>query len=311
MTFQQLEYIVAVDRSRHFVNAATVCGVTQSTLSSTIAKLEQEIDVIIFDRSKHPIEPTPMGKKIIEQAEVILRNSSQLRELVQSERNEERGKLFLGMIPSVAPVIVPKFCRMINDSAPGIEVHTYEQEAMPLIDRLQRSELDMIIVDSADIADTNLLGIDLYTERFMVYASGASQLANRETIRPEDLMDGNIWTLRSFHDRYPQLTEVTHQKSMNHHTFLDSGGLSTLVSAVDMNGGFTLLPETFASALNDEQRQRLHKVSSGKFFRTISLGIRREYVRERMLNIVTDAVKRIIPHELLDMRITKFDKVKL
>ncbi|MBP5717102.1 MAG: LysR family transcriptional regulator, partial [Bacteroidales bacterium] len=245
MTFQQLEYIVAVDKSRHFVNAATACGVTQSTLSSTIAKLEQEIDVIIFDRSKHPIEPTPMGKRIIQQAEVILHNSSQLRAMVQNEREEVQGQLQLGMVQSVAPVLFPQFGRWLSMQAPSLQTHIHERMPHFLIEALQRSELDMIIVDTADLRDTNLLSIDLWTERFMLYAADAHPLHNRENVRPEEMMDGNIWTLRSFHDHYTQLTEVTHQSTLRS-TYLESGSLQTLIAAVDANGGFTLLPEIFS-----------------------------------------------------------------
>lgn len=312
MTFQQLEYIVAVNKTRHFVNAATECGVTQSTLSATIAKLEQEIDVVIFDRSKKPIEPTPMGKAIIERAEIILHNSSELRDLAFNERNASRGKLLLGMLPSVASVIFPRFVGKVSELAPGLEVHTFSHQPMTLVNKLLCSELDMIITDNPNIADNNnILTIDLYTERFVVYASDTCPLATRESLRPEDLMSGDIHTLRSFHDHYPQLTEVTHQKTINRQITLDSGSLSTLVSVVDANGGFTILPETFGACLSPEQRQRMRRINSGKFFRTISLGIRSDYMRERMLNIVTDAVRHIIPSDMLDSRITKFDKVKL
>lgn len=310
MTFQQLEYIVAVDKSRHFVNAATACGVTQSTLSSTIAKLEQEIDVIIFDRSKHPIEPTPMGKRIIQQAEVILHNSSELRAMVQSERDDVQGQLRLGMVPSVAPVLFPHFGRWLSMQAPTLATHIYERAPHYLIEALQRSELDMIIVDTADLKETNLLSIDLWTERFMLYAANGHPLHNRENVRPEEMMDGNIWTLRSFHDHYTQLTEVTHQPTLRQ-SFLESGSLQTLIAAVDANGGFTLLPEIFSRCLSAEQCKGMHPVSSGKFFRSVSLAFRPDYMRERMLNIVIDAVKRIIPQELLSSRITKFEKIKL
>lgn len=310
MTFQQLEYIVAVDKSRHFVNAATACGVTQSTLSATISKLEQEIDVVIFDRSKHPIETTPMGERIIRQAEVILHNSAQLRAMVQNEKDEVQGQLLLGMIPSTAPVLFPQLGRVITTSAPNLQLHIHEHNSTKLIEQMQRSELDLAIMDSADIKDTNLLSIDLWTERFVLYASESHPLRNRETVRPEEMLDGNIWTLRAFHDHYPQLTEVTHQNTLRH-TFLESGSLHTLVAAVDANGGFTLLPEIFSTCLSAEQRKGLHNVNSGKFFRTISLAVRQDYLREGMLNVVIGAIKRIIPNELLSSRITNFEKIKL
>lgn len=311
MTFQQLEYIVAVDKYRHFVNAATACGVTQSTLSSTIQKLETEIDVIIFDRSKHPIEPTPMGRQVIQQAEVILHNSSELRQLAQSERDEERGRLNMGMVGSVAQVVFPDFVRRLRMSAPNLEPHVTEDSAVNLIGQLQRSEIDMLIISSGEVLDTNLLTIDLWTERFVLYVSPASAVSHIESPRPEDLRDGDIWTLRAFHDSYPQLTEVTHQQSNLHQCHLEAGNLQTLIATIDANGGYTLIPETYALALNEEQRRNIRKINSGKFFRTVCLAIRQDYMRERMLNVVTDAIKAIIPPDLLSTRLKNFDKVKL
>jgi len=310
MTFQQLEYIVAVDSTRHFVNAATACGVTQSTLSSTIQKLEQEIDVVIFDRSKHPIEPTPMGRQVIQQASIILHNSSMLRELAQSERNEERGKLFIGMMPEVSQVLYPRMAAIIKSEAPNIEPHIQALPPAQLINMLQRSELDMVIVSTADIEDTNLLSVDLWTERFVLYISPASALYNRENIRPEDLLIGDMWVMRDFHDSYPQLTEVTHSETM-HTCFLDCGNLPTLIATVDANGGFTLIPEICAQFLSPEQQKNIRRVNSGKFFRSVVLAIRKDFLREGMLNIITNTVKRIIPSEMLSNRLSNFDKVKL
>lgn len=311
MTFQQLEYIVAVDKYRHFVNAATACGVTQSTLSTTIQKLEQEIDVTIFDRTKHPIEPTVMGKRVIQQAEIILHNSSDLRQLAQSERDEEHGRLNIGMVGSVAQMLFPSFVRKLHVSAPHLEPHVVEENPINLIGMLQRSELDMLIISASDVSDTNLLSIELWTERFVLYVSPASFVSHIENPRPEDLRDGDIWTLRAFHDRYPQLTELTHQPSNLHQCHLEVGNLQTLIATIDANGGYTLIPETYALALSPEQRRNIRKINSGKFFRTISLAIRQDYMRERMLNVVTDAIKAIIPQELLSNRLKNFDKVKL
>ncbi|MDO4496352.1 MAG: LysR family transcriptional regulator [Bacteroidales bacterium] len=310
MTFQQLEYIIAVDKSRHFVNAATACGVTQSTLSSTIQKLEAEIDVIIFDRSKHPIEPTPMGRQVIQQAEIILHNSSMLRQMVKSHREEERGQLRIGMIPDVAQVVFPPFARIVKENNPLVEPHIHALPPAALINMLQRSELDMVIVSAGDILDTNLLSFDLWTERFVLYVSPASVLYNRENLRPEDLQNGEIWVLRDFHDSYPQLTEVIHRETM-HTSFLDCGNLPTLISAVDVNGGYTLIPETCAQFLSAEQKSNIRRVNSGKFFRTTVLAIRKDFMREGMLNIVTNAMKRIIPREMLSSRLLNFDKVKI
>ena len=111
MTLQQLEYIIAVDQYRHFVRAAESCHVTQSTLSMMIQKLEQELEISIFDRDIHPIQPTQIGQKLIEQAKIILYNARQFKEIAESERKQESGSIVLGIIPTVAPYILPQlFC---------------------------------------------------------------------------------------------------------------------------------------------------------------------------------------------------------
>lgn len=305
MTFQQLEYIVAVDNNRHFVNAATACGVTQSTLSTTIAKLEQEIDVVIFDRSKHPIEPTELGKRIISQAKVILHNSQQLREMVRFEKESDAGNLFLGIIPSVSSYLYPSMTRLLRQDCPNVHSTVTEDYAETLIDKLQRAELDMAILASTEIKDTNLYEIELYTERFLVYVSPASPLWNRECLRPEDLQDGGIWAMRSFHDHYPQLASITHRES-RHTTTLDYGNLHTLINLIDTNGGYTIIPELYKRALTPEQQQNVRPIQGPRFFRSISLVIRQDYMRERMLNIVADAVKRVVPAEMFNQRLLKY-----
>lgn len=305
MTFQQLEYIVAADEHRHFVNAATACGVTQSTLSTTIAKLEQEIDVVIFDRSKHPIEPTVLGQRIINQAKVILHNSQQLRDLVINEKTSDKGRLLLGMIPSVAPYLYPTMARFMKANYANIHTTVTEASADQLIEKIQRSELDMAIVAGADIKDSNLLEIELFTERFVLYTSPASSLWQREWIRPEDMLGGDMWSLRSFHDRYPQLTPFAHREEL-HTTTFDSGGLITLVHLVNQNGGYTILPELMRKVLTPEEQRNMKPIQGPKFFRTISLVIRQDYMRERMLNIVADAVKQVVPAEMLNSRLQKY-----
>lgn len=305
MTFQQLEYIVAVDTHRHFVNAATACGVTQSTLSTTIAKLEQEIDVVIFDRSKHPIEPTALGQRIISQARVILHNSQQLRDLVLNEKTSDKGNLFVGIIPSVAPYLYPAMAKVMRKEFPGVQISVTEAFAEQLIERMQRAELDMAIVSGSEIKDTNLYEIELYTERFLLYVSPTSPLWAREWVRPEDLYDGGIWAMRAFHDHYPQLATITHKETF-HNATLDQGSLLTLIHMVNTNGGYTLIPELFKNALPPEQQRNLRPIQGPKFFRTISLVIRHDYMRERMLNIIADTVKQIVPREMLKERILKF-----
>ena len=134
MNLQQLEYIVALDNHRHFVKAAEACGVSQPTLSSLVQKLEEELDVIIFDRKSKPIQPTEIGKKIIDQARIVLYQTKSLKEITLSERELETGALHLGIIPTVAPYIVPKLFKKIHESYPFIELHISEMQTSVIID---------------------------------------------------------------------------------------------------------------------------------------------------------------------------------
>ena len=118
MTLQQMEYIVALDKYRHFARAAESCGITQSTLSSLIQKLETELDVTIFDRNSHPIKPTQLGEEIINQAKILLFNASQIEEIVSTHKGESIGKVRMGIASTIAPYILPKMFKHLSKEHP-------------------------------------------------------------------------------------------------------------------------------------------------------------------------------------------------
>ena len=141
MTLQQLEYIVALDKYRHFVKAAESCHVTQSTLSMMVQKLEQELEISIFDRKAQPIAPTEIGTRLIDQAKVILYNAKQFKELALTEVQQESGKVTLGIIPTVAPYILPKLFKVLQDKNPNINLHVKEITTAEIINQLEKAEL--------------------------------------------------------------------------------------------------------------------------------------------------------------------------
>ena len=128
MTLQQLEYIVALDKHRHFVLAAEACGLTQPTLSAMIQKLEEELDVKIFNRNRKNISPTIIGEKIIRQAKVTLNESNRIIEVVADETNSMSGSLRIGILPTIAPYIVPDFIYHFKNSFPNVNLSIYEKE---------------------------------------------------------------------------------------------------------------------------------------------------------------------------------------
>ena len=161
MTLQQMEYIVAVDKYRHFVRAAEACGVTQSTLSSMIQKLETELDMQIFDRNSHPVRPTAQGENVIRQAQVILYNVAQMKEMVLSERMQESGELHLGVIPTIAPYIIPKLIRHMHSHYPHVQLRLLEARTAVLVEKLERAEIDVALL-STPLDNPKLLEIPLF-----------------------------------------------------------------------------------------------------------------------------------------------------
>ena len=142
MNIQQLEYIIALDTHRHFVKAAETCFVTQATLSTMVKKLEEELGVKIFDRSKLPIIPTETGKKIIAQAKNMLQESHQLQEIVQEQKGKVTGELRIGIIPTLAPYLLPLFLNSFLKKYPELKLKISELTTDEIIHKLERLELD-------------------------------------------------------------------------------------------------------------------------------------------------------------------------
>jgi LysR family hydrogen peroxide-inducible transcriptional activator len=304
MTIQQLEYVVAVDKYRHFINAAKACGITQSTLSSMIQKLENELDVIIFDRNSHPIVPTNIGEKIINQAKIIIYNSSQLTEMVMGERTKSEGQIKLGIIPTVATYILPNLFKEILNNYPNIKLNVTETQTSNIITQLQRAELDMAIL-ATPIDNDDLLEIPIYYERFLAYISPLEEIYKQKEIKSSTMNIDNMWILKEGHCFRNQILNFCNQNS-NFKPFYEAGNIDTLVKIVDKNKGYTIIPELHIELLNSEQKKNVRPLVSPQIVREISIVVRRDYVRETLLNHLAEILKTIIPEHMIDERLKKF-----
>lgn len=304
MTLNQLEYIVAVDKFRHFVRAAESCNVTQSTLSSMVHKLENELDVIIFDRNSHPVEPTKIGEKIISQAKVLLYNAEQLKELVLSELNQDEGNVKIGIIPTVAPYILPKLFKEIRKSNPQLSIEVTEAMTENLLRKLRQADLDMIIA-STPLEQEDLLEIPIYYEKFLAYICPGEPLFKENPVEAADIPSSHLWVLKEGHCLRNQVLNICNQKSAFSSAY-EAGSIDTLVRIVDDNGGYTIIPELHVNFLNEKQRQNVRKIVNPEPVREVSIVIRQDFVKERILNIISDSLKKIIPEEMIDSRLKKF-----
>ena len=304
MNIQQLEYIVALDKYRHFQRAAESCGVSQPTLSALIQKLEEELDLILFDRKSHPISPTDSGRAVIDQARVVLYHIAQLKEMTRKEKEMDCGTIRIGIIPTVAPYVLPRLFKQMQRMFPQIELRAYELRTAVIIEQLRKAELDMAIL-ATPLEQPDFLEVPLYYEKFAAYVSPDEELYNEEEIVASEMPTQHLWVLKEGHCMRNQVFNFCQTRS-DYSTSYEAGSIDTLIKIVDENGGYTIIPELHLPLLHDNQQQHIRQLSAPTPVREISLIIRQDYVRERLVNAVAEAVKAIIPDEMLDTRLKKF-----
>ena len=298
MTLQQLKYIVAIDEYQHFGKAAEACGLTQSTLSLMVKKMEEELDIRIFDRDAHPVTATEIGRKVIDQAKVALYNVDQIAEITRAEKSIISGPLKIALISTVAPVLVPGLFKYVNTHHPAISLQTEEMLTETILDRLRKAEVDMGIL-SGPVNEPGLLEIPLYHERFLAYVSPHNPAYAQESIRAESLYSQPVWIIKDGL-KLMDPSELKNGEKITYERFFEGGRVGLLIQIVNSNGGITIIPETHTDLILYSHQSGLRPIVDPEPKRTVSLVIRNDYIHESKLNLVLDAVRTIIPGGLLD-----------
>lgn len=304
MTLQQMEYVVAIDKYRHFAKAAQSCGISQSTLSALVQKLETELDVAIFDRKSHPVKPTAVGEEIISRARRVLFNAAQVRELVATRKGESVGKVALGIISTAAPYLLPRMFSYLSARHPDIRLHVEEERVTTIVSKLERGELDVALM-ATPVSNPELLEIPIYRERLMAYVSPQSPLYAEKTLQTDTLPAESVWTLREGYCPNRGMFNFCNNLTGRHAVY-EAGSVETLIRIVDQNGGYAIIPELHVPLLSESQQANVRTITDPDPAREISLVVHRNFVRQRLLNILADAIKTIIPAPMLDQRIKKF-----
>lgn len=295
---------MAVDKYRHFAKAAESRGVSQSTLSALIQKLEAELDVSIFDRNSHPVKPTAVGEEIISRAKLLLFNAAQVKELVASRKGESVGKVSLGIISTVAPYLLPKMFRYMSENHPDIELRVEEARVSTILSQLERGELD-IAVTATPVSNEELLEIPLYRERLMAYVSPDEAIYNEEDLHTDRLPEENVWVLREGYCPNRGIFPFCNRRAARQSVY-EAGSVETLIKIVDENGGYAIIPELHVPLLRKCQQANVRALTNPEPSREIAFVVHRNFVRERLLNILADAVKSVIPPAMINSRLEKF-----
>lgn len=295
MTLQQMEYIVAVDEYGHFGKAADACGITQPTLSLMIKKLEDELDVVIFDRESHPVRPTEMGRRVIDKAKVILFNSKQMVEMTRNEKELTSGDVKIAMISTVAPVLVPGIFKYVSVNYP--QVHPIVQESLSetILARLKKAELDMGIVVSP-VNDPDLLEIPLFHEKFLAYVSPSYPLYEKTDLESTSILNHPIWIMKDGLRQFDR-SMLAPGERFSYDKMYEGGRAGTLIFIVNEIGGMTILPELHTNLILYSMQANLRPIVNPEVSRKLSLVIRKDYVHEKLLNVIIEAVRNTIPPE--------------
>lgn len=304
MTLQQLKYIIAIDRYRSFAKASEACKVSQPTLSAMLQKLEEELDVRIFERSNKSVTPTPIGEKIIRQAERAIAESSRIEELVVENKGVISGALTLSVGPTIAPYILPQFIRNYVERYPFVELSVRELKAKEMIASLLRGEIDAGIAISGN-STSDIYEIPLYTEAFWVYLA-ESCWRKLPVFKPENLEHENMWIMKDAQCLRDSAFSFCKARNKGRRIY-EAGSIDTLVRIVDENGGFTIIPEMHLPLLSEHQRTNVRRIEGDYLSqRRVSLYIKGDFIRERMLNTVTDTLKLFMPEKMMEERIKKY-----
>lgn len=304
MNLQQLRYIIAVNRFRNFAKAADACNVTQPTLSAMIVKLEEELDLRIFERTNKSVTPTNAGLKIIRQAESVLMEVDRIGEILSEDKGMIGGKFNLSVGPTIAPYILPKFIKQYRESFPAVDLTIKELKVDFMLDALLKNEIDAGIAIS-DNAKQGVLEIPLYTEKFFVYLA-ESCWRKLPVFKPENLEHESMWIMKEAQCLRDSAFSFCKARSKGHHIY-EAGSIETLIRIVDENGGYTIIPEMHLPFLTEKQRNNVRKIEGDHLSqRRISLYIKDDYIRQRMLNTIVDTLKAYMPEGMLSEGIIKY-----
>lgn len=302
MTLTQLNYIVAVDKYRHFATAAKKIFITQPTLSMQIQKLEDELGVRIFDRSKSPVIPTEIGKEIIKQAKVILSGTKVIEDLVSVKDGELKGEFKVGIIPTIAPYLVPLFLQNFIEANPNVQLIFEEALTAEVLNGLQEDHYDVGII--ATPPGTQFFEYDLYKEPFLAYVSAKHTLAEKEKLVLEDLYKEDLWLLNEghcFRDQALKLCKKNNEKLNKANITFESGNLETLKKLVEQDFGITLLPylamyDYDTRCANGIVKEFVEPVPSRK----VRLVYSREYLKQNIIKAFTESINNSLPDVLLE-----------
>lgn len=298
MNLQEMRYIVALADSGHFGQAAQACFVSQSTLSSQIKKLEDYLGVPLFDRSLKNVEPTAIGRQIIESARLIVAEANHIRDLAQASHNPMHRDVRLGVIPTLGPYYLPRILPWLHDTFPALRLMLREEMTPHLLGNLASGKLDCGLL-ALPVKDASLECVPLFVEPFFAAVPTDHPLANKDRIGIEELAHAHLLLLEEGHCLRDQALDVCHLERPENEE-MRATSLETLRQMIALGYGVTLIPALAADSPQDyRQRLRLIPLDAAGAARTIGLVWRRRSHLAPTLSRLAEALRGQLPQGVL------------
>jgi LysR family hydrogen peroxide-inducible transcriptional activator len=298
-TLTQLEYLLAVEKHRHFGKAAESCHISQPTLSQQIQKLESELDILIFDRIQKPVIPTEAGKRFLEQARVVLREQERLLRVVRRGGRGVSGEFRLGTIPTVASHLIPLFVSQFAEAFPQVELYIEELKTETILRELRNDALDGAVM-ATPLHQQGLKERPLYYEPFLLYLSVGHPLLAKRKLSPADLDGSEMWMLQDGHCFRTQIVNFCSlprdKSTVFRNIHFQSGSLDTLRNVVRRNRGYTMIPALMAAALSPKEfESQVRPFRAPVPAREVSLVYRRDHWKVDMIEAIQRTIQAALP----------------
>ncbi|MCT4643245.1 MAG: hydrogen peroxide-inducible genes activator [Bacteriovoracaceae bacterium] len=313
MTLTQLEYVLAVAKYKHFGRAADSCYVTQPTLSMQIQKLEEELQIIIFDRSHSPIKLTVEGEQILDQAKRVVSEHKKIYTIIEQNKDEVSGDFKLAVIPTLSPFIIPLFLQSFVARYPKVNIEIVEHTTDEIITLVKDDLVDAALLVTP-LYEKNIIEKVLYFEPFYLFASNGHPLGKKSKVKQEDLDINDIWLLNKgncFRDQVLNICSQNKNKKVTNPINFESGNFETLKNMVLSGCGYTLLPQMAVDALNKKHKNLVREFSKPIPTREVSLIHSKHSVKNKILDALEEEILSYIPENLIEFNQKKQEVIDI
>lgn len=300
MNLQQIEYLLALNKHRNFSTAAAASFVTQPAITIQIKKIEEELGVVLFDRTKKPLMVTDIGEKVINQARIILREIDKMEDISEAYKSDLTGKLTVGIIPTIAPYLIPLFINSFVAKYPGITLDIQEAITDDILASLKEGEIDVgIIVTPFEMR--GVISETLYYEKFFAYISKEHPLFKKKKLVTSDLDINDIWLLKEgncFRNQIINICASEQQKAVHNSFQYESLSIDALIRIVESRKGITVIPELAANDLDDVKKKMVRPFKELIPEREVSLIVERSFLKKRFIDKFKSEIVHAIPRKM-------------